>query len=149
MMVYLPSGSEKQQKAQQDRYGTCLHTSQQYAKRSKDNGSAQCAVKFPFSANVGYSFTVHKHSFHSASAGELGERRTIMCALRLLSRNGSVIALCGLDAIAEQPASVPARFTVITGQGNLFRPPMTPDPGRRGEGRLCWLQAQLVQQQSE
>jgi hypothetical protein len=78
MMIYLPSGSAKQQKAQEASYGTCLHTSAQYAKRSKSNGAAQCAVKFPFKPNVGYSFTVNRHSFHSASAGELGERRTIM-----------------------------------------------------------------------
>ena len=82
MMFYLPSGSDKQQQAQAGAYGTCLHTSEQYAGRSKINGAAQCAVKFPFAPNVGYSFTVNKHSFHSASAGEFGQRRTIMCALR-------------------------------------------------------------------
>jgi hypothetical protein len=78
MMFYLPSGSTKQQRAQADSYGTCLHTPAQYAKRSKTNGAAPCAVKFRFAPNVGYSFTVNKNSFHSASAGEHGERRTIM-----------------------------------------------------------------------
>lgn len=78
MMFYLPSGSSKQQKKQAASYGTCLHTPEQYAQRSKINGAAPCAVKFRFAPNVGYSFTVSRHSYHSASAGDLGERRTIM-----------------------------------------------------------------------
>jgi hypothetical protein len=73
-----PRARQAQQKAQERSYGTCLHTIHQYETKSALDGSAECAVKFPFVPNAGYSFTVSKHSYHSASSGEWGERRTIM-----------------------------------------------------------------------
>lgn len=78
LMFYLPTGTERQQKAQARSYGTCLHTLEQFQAKSPTDGSAECAVKFPFVPNAGYSFTVSRRSYHSASSGELGERRTIM-----------------------------------------------------------------------
>jgi hypothetical protein len=69
---------QRQQKAQARSYGTCLHTLEQFQAKSPTDGSAECAVKFPFVPNAGYSFTVSRRSYHSASSGELGERRTIM-----------------------------------------------------------------------
>ena len=74
----LGGGTQKQQKAQARSYGTCLHTSEQFQAKSAKDGQADCAVKFPFVPNAGYSFTVSRRSYHSASSGEFGERRTIM-----------------------------------------------------------------------
>lgn len=78
MMFYVPYGTAEQQLQQALTYGTCLHTKAQYAARSKVDGSATCATKFKYLPNAGYSFTVSKSSFHSATAGDFGLRRTIM-----------------------------------------------------------------------
>ena len=69
---------QEQRRSQALEYGTCLHTKEQFDKRSKEDGSAPCETKFKFIPNAGYSFTVSKGSFHSASAGNHGLRRTIM-----------------------------------------------------------------------
>eukprot|EP00241_Pyramimonas_parkeae_P012278 CAMPEP_0114250934 /NCGR_PEP_ID=MMETSP0058-20121206/14978_1 /TAXON_ID=36894 /ORGANISM="Pyramimonas parkeae, CCMP726" /LENGTH=281 /DNA_ID=CAMNT_0001364655 /DNA_START=125 /DNA_END=970 /DNA_ORIENTATION=- len=78
MMFYLPSGDVEQRKKQASEYGTCLHTKAQFDARSKVDGATQCASKFMFLANAGYTFTVSRNSYHSASAGNYGPRRTIM-----------------------------------------------------------------------
>jgi hypothetical protein len=96
-----PRARQAQQKAQERSYGTCLHTIHQYETKSALDGSAECAVKFPFVPNAGYSFTVSKHSYHSASSGEWGERRTIMLNW-YRKASGGVAAMAARLAEAEQ-----------------------------------------------
>lgn len=80
LQFYLPNNAE-----QEMTYGTCLHTvAQNTAAQKKKKGShavAPCAAKFRFAPNTGYTFSVHKTSFHSVekvNAKRTGERRTFM-----------------------------------------------------------------------
>tara|TARA_B110000483_G_C18148805_1_gene524559 strand:+ start:308 stop:1585 length:1278 start_codon:yes stop_codon:yes gene_type:complete len=81
MQFYFPGLHGGDEKKQESKYGTCVHTAKQFEERDrKNNNAAPCEKKFGFRHNSMYAFKVHETSYHSVekTLEDAGERNTLL-----------------------------------------------------------------------
>lgn len=78
LQFYVPLKQQKRNAVW--KYGTNLHTAQQFKSRNKKDGMASPYLKMLFLPNTAYAFKVHSLSYHSVSlyGGTEGDRLTFM-----------------------------------------------------------------------